>query len=208
MDMMKRAQTDTAENDIDFQEALLLKAKQGDIPSFEALILQYEKLIFNIAYRMFGNPEDARDLSQEALIKIYKNIDKCTDIRHFKSWIYTVTGNACIDELRKRKGKTAISIDEQLELSEGSVQKQLRSADDTPEEGYLNKELGETLQKAIGKLTPDKRRLVILRDVQGLSYQELSEFTNTSMGTVKSKLARARSDLKDILTKLKEQNKL
>ncbi|MDR2903798.1 MAG: RNA polymerase sigma factor [Clostridiales bacterium] len=208
MDAKARAHDGDADSEIDFQEALLKKAKQGYIPAFEKLILQYEKLIYNIAYRMFGNQEDARDLSQETLIKIYKNIGKCVDIRHFKSWLYTVTGNTCIDELRRRKGKTTDSIDEDLEFSEGNVKKQMRSGDKTPEESYLNNELGETLQKAIGRLSPDKRRLVILRDIRGLSYAELSEITDTSMGTVKSKLARARGELKDILTKLKEQNKL
>lgn len=195
-------------NDTDFQNDLLKKAMQGDLSSFEALIIHYEKLIFNISYRMFGNIEDAKDISQEALIKIYKNINKCVDIKHFRSWIYTVTNNTCIDELRKRKGKITDSIDERLYIDESSVVKQIKSKDLSPEDDYVNKELGETIQKAIDKLSPDKKQLIVLRDIQGLSYNELAEITDSSLGTVKSRLARARSSLKDILLKLKEQNKL
>ncbi len=190
------------------ENEILQRAINGDIHAFEQLILKYEKLVFNISYRMMGNVEDAKDISQEALFKIYKNLSKCVDIRHFKSWICMITNNTCIDELRKRKGKTNESLDEYIELQEGGVAKQIRSNELTPEETLSRKERSVTVQEAINRLSYGQKILIVLRDIQGLSYEEMVNATNLSMGTVKSRLARARANLKKILTSQAEQKLL
>jgi len=188
-------------------DELLQQAALGNLEAFEALIQSYERLIYNITYRALGNPEDARDASQEVCIKIYKNIGKCTSIKAFKSWVYTVANNTCIDEIRRRKNKTADSLDALVQTDDGTMEKQLRSDDLTPEENLLLKEKREILQEAILQLSPEHRVLIVLRDIQGLSYDELADTTNTSLGTVKSRLSRARIQLRKILIEIKEQNK-
>ncbi len=178
---------------------LLNKAASGNIKAFEELIIGYEKLIYNIAFRMFSNTEDAKDISQEVLIKVYKNIDKCKNIKYFKSWLCTVTNNACIDELRRRKGKEAISLDETLNNEEGAKVMQVASDEPTPLDVALNKEQSSEIQQALNKLSEDYKMLIILRDINGFTYNELAEITKSNLGTVKSRLSRARIALREIL---------
>jgi len=187
---------------------LLQRAASGDIEAFEQLVRGYERLIYNITYRMLGNPDDARDASQEVLIKIYKNLSKCTNMKAFKSWVYTVANNTCIDEIRKRKNKTADSLDAYFQTEDGEMEKQLPADDPLPEDLLLRKEKREVLQAAINQLSPEHKALIVLRDIKGLSYDELAEATETSLGTVKSRLSRARSQLCKIILKIKEQNDL
>ena len=187
---------------------LLHRAASGDMDAFEQLIQGYERLIYNITYRMLGNPDDAKDASQEVLIKIYKNLGKCANMKAFKSWIYTVANNTCIDEIRKRKNKAADSLDALFQIEDGEMEKQLPANDPTPEELLLQKEKREILQLAINRLSPEHKALIVLRDIKGLSYGELADATSTSLGTVKSRLSRARSQLCQIIMKIKEQNEI
>ena len=188
-------------------DTLLQRAASGDMDAFEALIRGYEKLIYNITYRMLGNPDDARDASQEVLIKIYKNLSKCANMKAFKSWVYTVANNTCIDEIRKRKNRTADSLDAMIRTDDGEMERQFRADDPTPEERFLRKESNESLQRAIQQLSPEHRALIVLRDIRGLSYGELADATGASLGTVKSRLSRARNQLCQIVLKSREQNK-
>jgi len=187
------------------EEELLEKAKDGDISSFEQLILGYEKLIYNVCYRIMSNPDDAKDISQEVLIKIYRNIDKCKDIKSFKSWVYAIINNACIDEIRKRKGKYTDSLDDSIDSEEGSIDKQIPSSDLTPEQVMVRTETVDEVQTAISKLPEKYRILIVLRDIQGLSYDDISNITSDPLGTIKSRLSRARKSLKDIILKDREQ---
>ncbi|MCL2415686.1 MAG: RNA polymerase sigma factor [Defluviitaleaceae bacterium] len=178
---------------------LLKKASGGDIRAFESLIARYEKLIYNIAYRIMNNPDDTMDICQEVYIKIYQNLYKCQSMDYLKNWICTVTHNACMDELRKRttKGKgDFVTVDienrefELVDTKPGS----------NPEDKMLNKELSETIQQAMGELSDEHRALIVFRDIQGLSYDDIAEITHTSLGTVKSRISRARGRLKKLLT--------
>jgi len=187
-------------------DSMLQRAVSGDMEAFETLIRSYEKLIYNITYRMLGNPDDARDASQEVFIKIYKNLSKCANMKAFKSWVYTVTNNTCIDEIRKRKNKTADSLDAMIRTEDGEMEKQFPADELTPEERLLRKESRESLKKAIMQLSPEHRSLIVLRDIRGLSYSELAEATGASLGTVKSRLSRARNQLCQIVLKSREQN--
>lgn len=182
---------------------LLSKCKSGDINAFEELITTYEKLIYNISYRMFSNAEDAKDITQEVFIKIYKNINKCTDLNSFKNWACKIASNTCIDELRKRKGIYTDNIDDTLE-SDYLNETKLKVI--TPEDSLVNKENISEIQSAINRLSPEYKTLIILRDIHGMNYQEISEIMDTPLGTIKSRIHRARTNLKNILLKNKEQN--
>ncbi len=191
----------------DLENILINKAKQGNITAFEKLITSYEKVVYNISYRMFNNEEDAKDISQEVFIKFYKNLDKFDGTSKVSTWLYRITVNTCIDEMRKRKGKETSSIDEVISMDEGDLKKQYQNDSKTPEEKLISKEDIDDLKKAIDSLSQNHKTLIVLRDIQGLSYSEIAEITDCSLGTVKSRLARARVQLKNIILKQKELSK-
>jgi len=185
---------------IDYEKQLRL-AKQGDMLAFEVLVKQYERLVFSIAFKMFNNREDASDLAQEALIKVYKSMDKCEDIAGFKNWVCRITTNACIDELRRRKNRQTLSIDAADDDTYSILES--RAADDpTPEAALLQKERTRDIAEAIGQLTETHKALIILRDIKGLSYEEVAEALEMNLGTVKSGISRARIRLRELVNNL------
>lgn len=188
----------------DLEKILIKKAKRGDITSFERLIITHERNIYNIAYRMFNNEEDAKDIVQEVFMKVYKNLNKFDENSKFSTWIHRITVNTCIDELRKRKGKETNSIDELMDTDEGNIKKQYTDTAFTPEQILIAKEDINNLKQFISLLSENHKTLIILRDIQGLSYSEIAEITDSSLGTVKSRLARARIQLRNILMHSKE----
>ncbi|MFZ5352986.1 MAG: RNA polymerase sigma factor [Bacillota bacterium] len=181
-------------------ERLLVKhSKSGDIESFEILIASYEKKAYNIALRIMGNEEDAKDMTQEALVRIYKSISNFKEQSAFSTWMYRIVTNVCLDEIRKRKNGRAISIDGGLETEDGEIKLELRSDEATPEEQYQRKEDKQVILNAINELTEEYKSVIVLRDVQGFSYEEISGILSCSIGTVKSRINRARNLLKDKL---------
>jgi len=180
-------------------ENLLIKAANGDTKAFEAIIIQYEKLIYNISYRIMGNAEDAKDISQEAIIKIYKNIKNCENIEHMRAWVSKITHNCCMDELRRRKRKITDSLDAAIDSDDGEYARQITDPSGDPEEELLRKEINKHIQDGLDMLSGDRRALIVLRDIQGLSYEEISEITQTPLGTVKSRISRGRETLKRII---------
>jgi RNA polymerase sigma-70 factor (ECF subfamily) len=166
----------------------LARAKRGDPKAFEELIEPYEKLVFNVARRYMGNTEDAKDVAQDSILKIYKNIGSCKTLDTFKAWVCRITANTALDALRRRK----VPIEE-LDAS-------LASSTGLPEEEALRSEERTRVAKALEALPLDSRSLVILRDVQGFSYEEISTILEMPVGTVSSKLSRARLQLRRLLS--------
>ncbi|MDR1065934.1 MAG: sigma-70 family RNA polymerase sigma factor [Clostridiales bacterium] len=164
---------------------VITKAANGDLAAFEELMRNYERLVYSIAYGMFHNDEDAKDLHQEAWIKIYVNMGKCKDARRFKSWVCKVATNVCIDEMRRRKGKRT----ESLENANVYAERQ------SPENAAIINEEIDGLKRALCSLSPEERALVTLRGVQGFSYAEIARVMGMAVGTVKSGLSRARGKI-------------
>ena len=175
------------------------KILEGDTDSFSVIIEKYEKMIYNLAYRIFNNLSDAEDITQEVFIKVYKNLYKCKGKQCIKTWVYTIAYNTCIDEVRKRKGKNSLSLDAEIEGEENSFLFEIASSEPTPENVLIEKENILEIEKAINRLNEDGKTLIFLRDIKGFSYNEISEITNLNIGTVKSKINRARNFLKNIL---------
>lgn len=181
-------------------EGLLLeKAKKGDVEAFEQLIAGYQKRVFNIALKMIGNPEDASELAQETFIRVFKSIGKFKEESLFSTWIYRIATNICLDELRKRKGKKEISLDEDIKLENGEVSRQIEDTGPSPEAVAERNELRRKVNDAIGLLTEEHRLVIIMRDIQGFSYEEIAKITGCPEGTVKSRINRARQSLKQLL---------
>ncbi len=188
------------------EEALVKRAKQGDMRAFEELILQHEKIVYNLALRMMKQSEDAKDISQEVFLKAYRNIRNFDERSRFSTWLYRITTNTCIDELRKRQKKPSLSIEEEMDGEEGGILRQIAAAGDTPEESLLRTEQKSEILQALNKLSPEHRAIVIFRDVQGLSYEEIAEILEIGLGTVKSRISRGRAQLKQEILKMRELN--
>lgn len=183
---------------MDIKDAeLIRKSQEGNIDAFEQLVLRYEKRIYTIAYKYMGNYEDASDMAQEALIKAYQSIGSFRGDAAFGTWLGKITANRCLDELRKRKHIPTTSLDHPVEFAEGSVQKELECPAATPEETAIKKEIADYIQQIIGELKEEYRVAILLREMEGHSYEEIAEILSCSLGTVKSRISRARQYLKE-----------
>jgi RNA polymerase sigma-70 factor (ECF subfamily) len=187
-------------------ENLIAQAKQGDMAALEALILQHEKIVYNVALRMMNHTEDAKDISQEVFLKAYRNIASFDERATFSTWIYRITVNTCIDEMRKRKGKQPLFLDNEFEDEEGTWKKEIADESDTPEESLMRKEEKSEILMALKTISEDYKTVFILRDIRGLSYDEISDITGLALGTVKSRISRARNHLKKEIFKIWERN--
>jgi RNA polymerase sigma-70 factor (ECF subfamily) len=178
---------------------LVEQSRNGDVDAFEELIKDYKKIAYNIALRVLRNVEDAEDASQEALIKVYKSIQNFNMQSSFKSWMYRIVVNTCID-FKRKKSINAVSIDENIDLG-GNKEFQIEIADDTNNPDILIEKNfnSKLISDAVGRLEDDFKTIIILRDIQGFSYSEISEMLSCNLGTVKSRLNRARKSLKEIL---------
>lgn len=179
-------------------ENLVQGAINGDPKCFEEIVSKYEKLIYSICYRMFNNNEDALDATQETFIKVYKNMEKAIGKGNFKSWICTIATNTCLDELRKRSKKHTVSIDEPIDGEGNSIARDIVDDGLTPLESIVADEKTEVLKNAINKLSDENKMIIVLRDIEGLSYDDIAETLDISLGTVKSRISRARKKLHQI----------
>ncbi len=187
------------------EEELVRKSKNGDIDAFEELVCRYERRVYTVAYRMMGNHEDASDLAQEAFLRAFQGIEKFRGEASFLTWVCRIVTNVCRDELRKKHHVFIESYDERIDLDEGEVTKQYPTSDPGPAEVYEKKELQDYVQAAISTLSPEFRIALVMRDIQGFSYQEIAKELECSLGTVKSRINRARNYLKEKLISEQEQ---
>lgn len=186
-------------------ELLLIKRSiKGDIDAFEELIKDYKKMAYNIALRVLRNKEDAEDISQEALVKVFKNIDSFNMQSTFKVWLYRIVMNTCLDFKRKKKIVT-YSIDKPLENDESAILQDIPDNSNNPDVIIQNKLESQMINECIEMLDDDFRTVIVLRDLQNLSYKDIASILSCNEGTVKSRLNRARKKLRDIITiKLQE----
>ena len=180
------------------------RARQNDKNAWESLVRENERMVYHIAYRMMQNEEDAKDISQEIFIKVYRSLSKFDESAVFSTWLYRIAVNTCIDALRKRKGNQTISLQEQTQ----------KKQQDTPEQNYLQKEEQIQIMQTIESLSPEHKAMILMRDMEDMTYGEIAECLSLSLGTVKSRIARAREQFKkeflakkELLTNNSRQNK-
>jgi RNA polymerase sigma-70 factor (ECF subfamily) len=181
------------------ETALIRSAVQGDLDSFNRLVLAYQDLVYAQAYRMMGEDEAAQDATQEAFISAYRNLSSYRG-GSFKAWLLRIVTNACYDELRRRKRRPTTPL-EPLGADEEEIESPswLEDPNDSPEEISERAALEHAIQNCLNGLPEDFRMVVVLIDVQGFDYAEASEVVRTPVGTVKSRLSRARLRLRDCL---------
>jgi RNA polymerase sigma-70 factor (ECF subfamily) len=173
------------------ESELIRRSKQGDLDSFNRLVELHQRQAYNLAWRMLGQVEAAEDATQDAFLSAWKGILGFRQ-GNFRAWLLSIVANACKDQLRARRRRPVISTDE-LELEA------LPSGGESPEEYVLRQELVAEIQRGLATLPPNQRLAIILRDLQGLSYEEIAQATARSLGTVRSRLSRGRAHLRDYL---------
>lgn len=184
------------------ETSLIAAAQQGKVDAFNELVLAYQSLVYNLAYRILGDPAPAADATQEAFIAAYQSIDRFRG-GSFKSYLMRIVSNRCYDELRRRKRRPSTSLEDFGEVDE-EANPALINGHEGPEARAERKEVARVIQAGIETLPADQRVTLVLSDVQGMSYQEIAETMEVSLGTVKSRLARARSKLRDYLGEQRE----
>jgi RNA polymerase sigma-70 factor (ECF subfamily) len=180
---------------------LVERARQGDIAAFEKLVKQYDRQVFRISQHIVQNREDAEDVVQDAFLKAYEKLDQFQGNSKFYTWLVRIAVNESLMRLRKRRTGRMVSIDEDVETEEGSMPRDLADWSPDPEALYGQSEMADILRKTIQGLPPGIRVVFALRDVEGLSTEETAETLGLSIPAVKSRLLRARLQLRERLSR-------
>lgn len=185
------------------ENSLLIKARQGDVLAFEELTSSYYTKVYNICYRMLNNSEDAGEQAQEAFIKAFRYIKDFKGNCSISTWLYRIATNVCLDYLRKNKNRKTVSL-EQNTYEDIKIKDTLISDIPGPEKVAELNAQKEAIKNAMSKMNEKNRIIIILRDFMGLSYDQIAETIDAPVGTVKSRISRARSELRDLLCAGKE----
>jgi RNA polymerase sigma-70 factor (ECF subfamily) len=181
--------------------ALVQAAKKGDDSAFEELVRRYDRNVFRIAQHITQNREDAEDVVQEAFLKAYGNLAQFQEQSKFYTWLVRIAVNEALMKLRRRRPERMVSLDEEIKTEDDSLPREIADWSPNPEQLYNQSELGEILSKTIQGLPPGFRTVFVLRDVEGLSTEETAAALDLSVPAVKSRLLRARLQLRERLGK-------
>ena len=183
------------------QEAAVIQAVlDGDINAYELLVKEYEKNVYNLALRMVGNSEDAADMSQEAFIKAYNSLTSFRGDSKFSVWLYRIVSNVCLDYLRSRGRRQTVSLSAENDDGE-DVEIDIADETQSPERLLDRRLTRDAVRRGLAALPPEHRQILLLREIQGLSYDEIADALGIEAGTVKSRIFRARKKLCAFLIK-------
>jgi RNA polymerase sigma-70 factor, ECF subfamily len=184
------------------ETVLVDQARAGDTAAFGALITRYERRVYRMARQITQNDEDAEDVLQETFLKAFEHLGSFEGQSKFYTWLTRIAVNESLMKLRKRKSDRTVSLDENIETDEEPIVREIAVWDDTPELRYSQEEIREILDRAIESLKPIFRTVFVLRDVEELSTEETAEVLGLSIAAVKSRLLRARLQLREKLTRV------
>ncbi len=180
------------------EQALIGAAQRGNLNAFNELVLHYQNQVYNLAYRIMGEGDSASDATQEAFISAYRAIGRYRG-GSFRAWLMRIVTNACYDELRRRKRRPTSSLDA-LHVTEAAPGQVLAQRSEDPEAYAQRQELNRLLHDGLQTLPQEQRAALVLSDVQGYNYKEIAEIAGVSLGTIKSRLSRARAKMRDYLS--------
>jgi RNA polymerase sigma-70 factor (ECF subfamily) len=187
--------------EIDDEAAVVAQARLGNANAFNELLRRYERKIFRLAMHITQNREDAEDVLQESFLKAYEHLDQFQGQSKFYTWIVRIAVNQALMKLRKRKSDRSVSLDDTIDTGEDNIGREIAAWDENPEQKYSREELNQILTNAIDGLTPIYRAVFVLRDIDQLSTEETAEALDLSIPAVKSRLLRARLQLREKLTR-------
>jgi RNA polymerase sigma-70 factor (ECF subfamily) len=177
-------------------ETLIARFQEGDIQAFDVLVRRYKDQLLNFVFRFVGNRIDAEDIVQETFLRVYKNKHYYKEIAKFSTWVYTIAGNLAKTELRRRKRRKVFSVSNFVNEERDY---DIPDSNRNPEKEVDGSLKDNFIQKAIEKLPPKFKEVILLRDVQGFAYEEMSQILNIPLGTVKSRVNRGRLKLQEDL---------
>jgi RNA polymerase sigma-70 factor, ECF subfamily len=183
------------------ESALVARAKNGDVAAFTDLVQHYDRRVFRMAKQITQNDDDAEDVLQETFLKAYTHLDDFQGNSKFYTWLVRIAVNEALMKLRKRRTDRTVPLDEPIDTGEDEMTREIAVWDGNPEESYSRDELAEILDQAIQSLKPAYRTVFILRDIEELSIEETAEALKLSISAVKSRLLRARLQLREKLTR-------
>ena len=183
------------------ESELVARAREGDTRAFSDLVRRYENKIFRLAQHVTQNREDAEDVLQETFLKAYEHLDQFQGNSRFYTWLVRIAVNQGLMKLRKRKTDRSVSLDDTIDTGEDTVVREIAAWDEDPEEQYSREELNTILDSAVQSLAAPYRSVFLLRDVEELSTEETAEILDLSVPAVKSRLLRARLQLREKLTR-------
>jgi RNA polymerase sigma-70 factor, ECF subfamily len=183
------------------EQLLVQAAKRGDVRAFEDLVRRYDRNVFRIAQHITQNREDAEDVVQDAFLKAYENLDQFQGQSKFYTWLVRIAVNEALMKLRKRRPERMVSLDEEVKTEDDTLPREVADWTPNPEQQYTQSELRDILSRTIQGLPPGFRTVFVLRDVEGLSTEETAEALDLSIPAVKSRLLRARLQLRDRLSR-------
>ncbi len=185
------------------EQGFIRAAQKGDTASFNQLVRAYQVQVYRTAYRVLGDQAAAEDATQDAFISAFKHIRSYRG-GSFKAWLLRIVTNACYDQLRVRQRRPTASLEALLIDPDDPAPGIDRAAPDSPQDAAERQELNAAIQKGLQTLPADQRMTLVLVDIEGFSYEEVAESTNANVGTVKSRLSRARAHLRDFLMEQEE----
>jgi RNA polymerase sigma-70 factor, ECF subfamily len=181
------------------EKRIIERCKEGDLAAFNELVLRYEKQVYNLAFRLTGSYDDANDVASDTFVRIFNSIGKFRGDSAFSTWLYRIATNVYLDTRKRRSAHPNLSLEEYLEMEEGSMDRQIEDRGPGPQNKVEERERHERLMIAINKLPDFQRVIIALYHIQELPYEEIAEILNMPLGTVKSRLNRARRALREIL---------
>jgi len=198
------------ETDVSAEEErrILARCKQGDRAAFDDLIRRYEKKVYNFAFRLSGNYDEANDIAAETFVRIFNSLANFRGDSSFITWLFRIVTNVYLDERKRQRARPHQSLEEVIALEESNVQRQIEDPLPTPEEMTEKRERSDLLQAAIEALPDYQRMMIVLYHTEGKSYEEIAEILDLPIGTVKSRLNRARLSLREYLEPLREHFQL
>lgn len=186
------------------ETSLIRQAQTGDVRAFNVLVRAHQSIAYNVAYRIVGDSDAAADVTQDAFLHAYKAIHDFQG-GSFRAWLMRITTNASYDHLRYKQRRPATSLEEMLpDPDMAEPPPALTDPGETPEDYTIRQELGRQVQRCLEGLPADQRATVVLSDIQGYSYEEIASSTGVELGTVKSRLSRARARMRDCLMSKRE----
>ncbi len=181
-------------------QRLVRHAQGGDPGAFEKLVDAYKSKIYNYVLRMLGDPEVAEDVAQETFIKAYSSLASFRGASSFQTWLYRIASNLAIDTMRRRKYRQNVySLDQPMDTDEGQMERDIEDDGAEPDRQLQSAQLRRKVSEAILRLSPKLRTVIVLYELQGLSYEEIARIVGAPLGTIKSRLFNAREQLKDVL---------
>jgi len=178
---------------------LVRRAQKKDLVAFEQLVLLYQDRVYVLARRLAGDPLDAEDLAQEVFIRAYRGIHAFRGEADFGTWLHRIAVNLWLNS-RRKTAVAVISLDEPVVTTEGTMRREVPTLDGEPEKLLLDRELGEVLQQALEGLPKEQQAVLVLRELEDYTYEEIAALLSCSLGTVRSRLSRAREALRKAMT--------